>query len=188
MNRPTPNTATLLTNGKVLLTGGGTYSLSREVFASAELYDPSNGTFTPTGNMITARNKYAAALLPNGNVLITGGTNENGKRGLTQSEIYDPAKGTFRVTANLSSTRYKLHDALAVLPNGKVLVAGGAQFVEVYDPSTDTFSTAAGSIDEARYFATATLLSNGRVLIAGGYKSGVLSTASAWIFQPQVTE
>jgi hypothetical protein len=188
MNRPTPNTATLLTNGKVLLTGGGTYSLSREVFRNAELYDPATGTFTPTSNMITSRNKYGAALLPNGDVLITGGTNEQGRHGLAQTEIYDSAKGTFRVTANMSSSRYKLHDALVALPNGKIVVAGGAQSVEVYDPATDTFSPASGSIDEARYFATATLLQSGNVLITGGYKSGIVSTASAWLYQPKVSE
>lgn len=133
--------------------------------------------------MITARNKYAAALLPTGSVLITGGTNEQGRHGLTQAEIYDPAKGTFTATGNMISARYKLHNALVVLPNGKVVVAGGAQSVEVYDPVTGTFSTAVGSLDEARYFSTATLLQNGKVLIVGGYRMGIVSTAAAWIYQ-----
>ena len=83
----------------------------------------------------------------------------------------------------MNSARYKLHDALVVLPNGKVVVAGGAQFVDVYDPVTGTFSTAVGSLDVARYFATATLLQNGKVLIVGGYRMGIVSTAGAWIYQ-----
>ena len=70
-----------------------------------------------------------------------------------------------------------------MLSNGKALVAGGARVVETYDPSTDTFSTAAGNIDEARYFATATLLQNGKVLIVGGYRMGIVSTSAAWIYQ-----
>ena len=139
--------------------------------------------FTRTGNMITARNKYAATLLQSGKVLVTGGTNESGKHGLTQTEIYDPDKGTFSAAANMNSARYKLHDALAVLTSGKVVVAGGAQSVEIYDPVTGTFSTAVGSLDEARYFATATLLQNGKVLIVGGYRTGIVSTSQAWIYQ-----
>ena len=133
--------------------------------------------------MITARNKYAATLLPSGGVLITGGTNENGRRGLTQAEIYDPDKGIFFATADMNSARYKLHNALVVLPSGKVVVAGGAQSVEIYDPVAGTFSTAVGSIDAARYFATATLLQNGKVLIVGGYRMGIVSTSEAWIYQ-----
>lgn len=121
--------------------------------------------------MITRRNKYAATLLPDGRVLITGGTDGRGWRGqLTQAEIYDPAKGIFTATANMNSAHFKHLGTLVVLPNGKVLIAGGAQSVEVYHPVTGTFTTAASSLDEARYFATATLFKNGKVLITGGYK------------------
>ena len=185
LNQPTPNTATLLKNGKVLLTGGGTHSLSAEVFANAELYDPSTGTFTPTGKMIRARNKYAATRLLDGRVLITGGTDERGWNGqLTQAEIYDPVKNAFVATGNMNSPRFKHLATVVVMPNGKVLIAGGARSVEVYDPVTGTFGTTAGGLDEARYFATATLLKNGQVLITGGYRRGIVSTASAWKYQP----
>jgi hypothetical protein len=69
------------------------------------------------------------------------------------------------------------------LPNGKVLIAGGGERAEVFDPATGTFSIASGSLDEAWFFATATLLQSGKVLIVGGYHRGVVCTAGAWIYQ-----
>jgi hypothetical protein len=83
----------------------------------------------------------------------------------------------------MSLSRFKLQDATVVLLNGKVLIAGGGQSAEVYDPATGTFSIASGSLDTAWFFATATLLQNGKVLIVGGYRRGIVSTAGAWIYQ-----
>ena len=73
------HTATRLTDGKVLLTGGidGNSALS-----SAELFDPANGRFTPAGNMETERSEHRATLLTNGEVLITGGINFDNAAGL----------------------------------------------------------------------------------------------------------
>jgi hypothetical protein len=62
------HTATLLSNGKVLIAGGGV--------ASTELYDPSTGTFTATGNMTEVRSQHTANLLPSGMVLIAGGSSD----------------------------------------------------------------------------------------------------------------
>jgi TATA-box binding protein (TBP) (component of TFIID and TFIIIB) len=170
-----PSTATLLKSGKVLLTGSG---------YSAELYDPVTETFTPTSNMTVQREKHAATLLPDGKVLITGGMDRNGPEGRsTSAEIYDPAKGSFTAIANMSMARFKHGSTTVLLPNGKVLIAGGGERAEVFDPATSTFSIASGSLDAAWFFATATLLQSGKVLIVGGYRRGVVCTAGAWIYQ-----
>jgi hypothetical protein len=180
------STATLLTllkSGKVLLTGSVTYP-SETPLASAELYDPASGSFKAIGNMTTARAKHAVTLLPDGRVLITGGLDRNGPQGRTATaEIYDPAKNSFIAIANMSMARFKHADTTLVLPNGKVLIAGGGERAEVFDPATDTFGIASGSLDEAWFFATATLLQSGKVLIVGGYHRGVVCTAGAWIYQ-----
>jgi uncharacterized protein (DUF2147 family) len=180
------STATLLTllkNGKVLLTGSVTYPAETPL-AKAELYDPASGSFTAIGNMTTARAKHSATLLPDGRVLLTGGIDRNGPQGRTASaEIFDPVKNSFVAIANMSMARFKHADTTVVLPNGKVLIAGGGERAEVFDPATDTFSIASGSLDAAWFFATATLLQSGKVLIVGGYRRGTVCTAGAWIYQ-----
>jgi len=120
----TPNyisgrTATLLTNGRVLLTGGEQEDLGR--FTGAELYDPSTGAFTATGAMIFARSQHTATLLPGGTVLVAGSQTFSNSFGT--SEIYDPSAGAFTLGANMVNTRF-LQTATLLL-DGTVLMAGG---------------------------------------------------------------
>ncbi len=176
------HTATLLPNGKVLITGGGA---NRNVLASAELYDPETGTFTPTGRMTTVRHKHAAVLLPNGNVLIVGGSDNRDWRGRhTSAEIYNPATGAFTAAGNMNTARFKLLNAVTLLNNDTVLIAGGSERVETYNSAMRTFNMVSGQMDAARFFSTATLLSDGRVLIIGGYDSDIVASARAWLYQP----
>src|SRR5205823_13601604 len=117
------HTATLLPNGKVLVAGGDGNGPSQE---SAELYDPASGTWTATGSLSPGTSEHTATLLPNGKVLVAGGVNgdifEFGSI-LANAELYDPTSGTWTATGSLGAARGE-HTA-TLLPNGKVLVAGG---------------------------------------------------------------
>src|SRR5260370_11099257 len=152
------HTATLLTSGKLLLTGG------RD--ASAELYDPTSGTFAVTGSMSVGRSSYTATRLATGKVLITGGQNVSGA--LATAELYDPTSGTFMPTGSMTAARTS-HTA-TLLTNGKVLIVGGSNSpcdlatAELYDPATTNFS-ATNSIVIPPTFHTSTQLTNGNTLL-----------------------
>jgi WD40 repeat protein len=182
-------TATALKNGKVLIVGGGSgHYPSQTVYRSAELYDPTTGKFTSSGQMTAARHKHAAVLLPSGKVLIVGGSDNRDWRGeYSSAELYDPATGAFSATGAMNTSRFKLPEAVVLLPNRKVLIAGGGSFAEVYDETTGIFSKVSGSLGAARFFASATVLPDGKTLITGGYADsggGLPATASAWIYRP----
>jgi hypothetical protein len=179
------NTVTLLPNGKVLVAGGIS---GNGILASAELYDPASGTWSATRSLDTARVSHTGTLLPNGKVLVAGGADVSGLP-LASAELYDPASGNWTTTGSLNTTRF-LHTA-TLLSNGKVLVAGGEggdtggplASAELYDPVSGTWTTT-GSLNTARYIGhTATLLPNGKVLVAGGI-SGNAILASAELYDP----
>ncbi len=180
------HTATLLNTGKVLITGGHKGRRADiMIYTSVEIYNPANGTFTNAGNLTVKRHKHDATRLADGRVLIIGGSDERDGGGAYQNaEIFNPANGDFTaVKSNMKSARYKLQGTAILLKTGKVLVAGGANRAEVFDPTTNTFSFADGDMGTKRLFATATLLNNGQVLIAGGYTDGPTVSESAWIYR-----
>jgi FG-GAP-like repeat/Galactose oxidase, central domain/Kelch motif len=175
------HTATLLQSGKVLIAGGGGGD------GRAELYDPATGTWSITGGLITDRGGQTATLLQNGQVLIAGGWFDEGDgiaSFVASAELYDPATGTWSVTGNLNAPRSS-HTA-TLLPDGRVLIAAGVftnwapdkggfavsptslNSAELYDPATGTWSVTA-SLNTLRTAHTATLLPNGKVLVAGGF-------------------
>ena len=108
------HTATLLQDGRVLITGGG--------LAGAELYDPATGQFTPTGSMTTARDGDAATLVADGRVLFVGG--QEGDVAVASAEMYDPGTGQFSEIGSMSTPR-RAHTATLLL-DGRVLIAGGS--------------------------------------------------------------
>lgn len=171
MNQPRAyHTATLLLNGKVLVSGGGNAS-GNSSFSSAEIYDPTDDTWTVTGSLANARANHTATLLPSGKVLVAGGTS-NGVI-LSSAELYDPATGQWLPTAPMN--RGRSYQTATLLASGKVLVAEGltddrVASAELYDPVAGTWSMT-GDLPDPLAFAlhTATLLPNGKVLIVGGY-------------------
>lgn len=166
------STATLLTNGQVLVVGG--YDKDNGALAVAELYNPATGTFSPTGSLNTARYRHTATLLNNGEVLIAGGvggqyaTPPNSP--LSSAELYDPSTGQFTVTGSLPCACFPV---ATLLNTGMVLFSGGfngsnaVSTAELYDPKSGKF-VSTGSLNVARSDPSSTLLSNGQVLIAGG--------------------
>jgi WD40 repeat protein len=177
----TMHAAVLLPDGNVLIAGGGEY---QHPLATAEVYNPTNGTFSITGNMTVPRYKQAALLLTDGDVLVVGGSDGRDWQGqYSNAEIYHPAQGAFLAIGNMNTARFKLPNAVALLKNGKVLIAGGDTQVEIYDPASRTFSIPTGRMDAARFYSTATLLTDGRVLVAGGYDNRSVASAKAWTYK-----
>jgi N-acetylneuraminic acid mutarotase len=175
------HTATLLSSGKVLVTGG--YNGSTYL-SSSEVYDPATNTWSSAGSMASARYFHTATRLPSGKVLITGGT--NGSSAVASAEVYDPVTNTWSSAGSMASARYE-HTA-TLLSSGKVLVTGGyngstsfAQ-AEVYDPVTNSWSSAA-PMSTARHEHTATLLNSGKVLVTGGY-NGSAQHSSTEVYDP----
>ncbi len=168
--------ATLLSDGRVLVTGGISYG--DNYHASAELYDPASKTWSTAGSMAMARANHTATLLSDGRVLVTGGLDADGN-GLASAELYTPAAdaGTWSSAGSMTTTR--AYHTATLLSDGsdRVMVTGGFDggnyhaSVELYDPADGgTWSTAL-SMAERRAAHTATLLSTGQVLVAGGVNS-----------------
>jgi N-acetylneuraminic acid mutarotase len=181
------HTATLLNDGRVLITGGHKGRRPAiTIYSSAEIYNPASGTFSSTGNLTVRRHKHDATLLAEGRVLIIGGSDERDGRGgsaYRNAEVFNLATATFTAVGNMNASRYKLQGTTVLLKNGRVLIAGGANRAEVFDPATNTFSFADGNLGTMRLFATATLLKNGQVLITGGYDDSQAVSANAWIYR-----
>lgn len=162
------NTATLLQDGRVLVTGwrpspfpGG---------EAAEVYDPASDTWTPQADPIAGLGILTAAPLGDGRVLFVGGT---GTFGYQSSQIFDPVTNGWTRAADLNIPRY--NGKVAALPDGRVLIAGGVprsgiellRDAEIYDPTSDTW-TITGSMAAALPWFTMATLQDGTVLAAGG--------------------
>ncbi len=177
-------TATALTDGRVLVTGGE----NSVITATAEVYDPGLGSFLYVGSMSVPRYYHDAVRLADGRVLVVGGY-FNGVA-LASAEIFNPASNTFTAVSNTMAVP-RLACRAVLLDDGRVLITGGydpstsSYYVqsEIFDPTSHTFSPA-GSMTMARVYPDVVRLDNGRVLIVGGSDSQTLSLSSAEVYNP----
>jgi Galactose oxidase, central domain/Kelch motif len=186
--------ATLMPAGNVLVEGGASLDNGEPVDTgtpTAEIYVPRTGTWTQVGDMSDGRTEHDATLLPDGTVLITGGISF-----VDPSDLYHKSTRSFSQVAGVLQPRQRHVAILLTNPawgslTGKVLVTGGASTgnsiyggiqkaldsVELYDPTTSQMSLF-GTMTTPRQNHTATLLSDGRILIAGGVSSPSVSATA----------
>ncbi|WP_437317161.1 Kelch repeat-containing protein [Sorangium sp. So ce385] len=148
---------------------GSQIELSVDAGGEAVLVDPA---WESVGMMVTPRAVHTATLLPSGLVLLTGGRGHGFGMDevLASAELYDPTADTWTPAPPMQ--RARIAHTATLLPDGRVLVAGGEEpdvrfAAELYDPATDTW-THTGPMQRARTGHTATLLLDGRVLLVDG--------------------
>ena len=182
----------LLSNGSVLMVGGCLNDCLSTTTNSAELYNPTTGTFTATGSMVRARAEFGVTLLANGHVLVAGGCTAYDQNGCaattTSAETYDPATGHWTATGSLRGARFAV--TATRLASGKVLVAGGATAAldalnssEIYDPTARTWTLGPRMV-QARSGYASIMLPTGKVLFVGGENINGVSIASTELYNP----
>jgi hypothetical protein len=200
--------AVALSDGRVLVVGGWPaadaggpaplYGLPLAL-ASAEIFDPLSGRWSPAGSLMVARVGFTLTALPNGAALVTGGTRaktEGEAEYLATAERFDPGLGTW--TAAGSMRVAATAQAAAALPDGRVLVAGGygasgpsimccgtgVANVEIYNPAQGTWKAAA-PLPDARGGATMAVLADGSIVLLGGVSAASAPVPSgAWDMAP----
>ncbi len=184
------HTASSLGFGRVLMAGG--VNANGLVTKTCEIFDLGKGVFLSTGSLAVPRAGHRAVTLPDGRVIVIGGTSDVSTTlkalgaMLKTTEIYNPSTGTW--TAGPSLPAPIAGNGAVLLPNGKVLITGGVVLgatnlpgnstaCYLFDPKTNTISTAA-SLPFATALHSATVLKSGRVLVAGGGALTALITNS----------
>ncbi len=180
------HTATLLTDGTILVTGG--YD-GREVLTSCEIYDPSTQTCHIAAPMLLARHDHSATLLPDGRVLVAGGRDGgSGSDYFNESEIFDPSTNTWRVTGNMNQSRIK--GSLVTFSDGTVLASGGRNTPSTCAPGSEillgdyTTWTSTSPMMEPATWNGSTLLPGDRFLVTGGLIDDVTGTSFTGLMTP----
>ncbi|MFJ7956357.1 Kelch repeat-containing protein [Streptomyces sp. NPDC096319] len=190
------HSTTLLADGRVLVAGGigePPGPVPATVLGACEVYDPAEGTWTPTGSLREPRFSHSATLLPDGRVLVAGGAavrSADSHRTLRSAETYDPGTGTWTRVRPMTDARFG-HPAVR-FDDGRTLMVGGVLAVgrgshtalahcEAYDPVADAWTPTAG-LATARKSHQATLLPGNAVLVTGGDMPGFRE--DDWTYDP----
>lgn len=163
--------AATLRDGSVLVTGG---QRSPGVGTATAVVIRPDGRLVRVADMGQARFKHTMVTLPTGEVLVIGGT-DNDRRLWNTTELYNPVRHTFRPGPALHAGRYKLSGSAAVLPDGRVVVAGGGPGAEVLNVAADSSTELVGAATGRASFSTVNTLGS-RVLILGGYDESIRLT------------
>ncbi len=160
------HTATTLEDGRILVAAGASLDSKQSLVSSrsAEIYDPSTGTFTTVGQLSTFRSSHRATRLLTGDVLITGGNSSS-----TVAEIFDPKSNSWTNTNGALTAVRSDHSATLRIDGSVLIYGGGDRSSELYNPVTKRFTKTIPTPLADRTAHTATRLIDGRVLIAGGY-------------------
>jgi hypothetical protein len=189
--------AALLANGRVLIVDGPSNIGVRLRSDTVQIYDPVVNTTSLTSSMVPGGVARVLTTLNDGRVLSTGAFPDSA------AEIYDPSTGRFSLTGRMvdgnrasEEQSFDVGYTATTLKDGRVLIVGGFHYnsnlddqtflrsAELYDPATGKF-TPTGSLKTGRENHTATLLKDGRVLIAGGDEDPLYKyLASAEIYDP----
>ena len=182
--RPTFNHALVaLDRDRCLITGGET-AFAEPAHRQILLIDFAASTITEVGLMTYGRRRHKAALLSEGRVLIVGGEDDPRAPDHSTIEIFDVDSGSSRIVKNLPD--YVQDFTLTRAPLCFLIVGGqdrkrrALATIYSYEPETDGFGTR-DPLTHPRYDHTATLLDNGRVVVAGGFGPDSRSCATVEI-------
>jgi hypothetical protein len=170
---------TLLSDGRVWLAGVGK-GCTDQYETSTEFFNPSSGTWSDGPELTSQRAYHTATQLADGRIALIGGEDGHGKLANDgKIEFFNPT--TNQLTQGPRMQKARLMHTATLLKDGRVLIAGGftttdendnpetgyVTEMEIFDPWTNTFSLVQ-ALNYPKLFHTATLLQDGRVLIAGG--------------------
>ncbi len=170
-----------------LLVAGGEFGAATDIHQTAETLNLGGGIFwTFTGSMNYPHSRHTATRLADGKVFIAGGFGGDADHpcchpGSNETEVFNPSTNAWAITAPLTCFQFGYDGAAALVGTNKVLLVGGynenCDFYDtyrtamIYDPATNTWSTAAPMLKRRRWPA-ATTMTNGKVLVTGGYDYG----------------
>lgn len=175
------HSATRLADGRVLI-AGGTVVRNRPV-ATVLLYNPATRAFRDAGTLAKARHKHAAVLRGDDVLIIGGAGTEEYASQFADTEVWNARTEAVRPGPRLADARYKIVDAVALLANGDVLVAGSSPVPEILPARGAAFRAITGRLDADLSFTTVTPLRSGQVLIAGGYDPRIHVSRAAWLYR-----